>query len=82
MASVYILLHGCLLGLVISAVGAFVHPYIIEVYARSTATDGSFQPDVRIEDLNVWGFTDAGKGGVCFAFLVCPSAGACLPLSG
>lgn len=81
MASV-VLLCMCISGLVTSAVGGFVHPYIMEVYSRSTTPDGSFQPDVRIEDLNVWGFTDAGKGGVCFAFLVRSSAGACLPLSG
>lgn len=79
-----VLLCTCILSvsLVTCAGDAFVHPYIMEVYSRSTTTDGGFQPDVRIEDLNVWGFTDAGKCVVCFAFLVCPAAGACLPLSG
>lgn len=52
----------CLLRLIASAVGTtFVHPYMVEMYQRSTNVDGSFRPDVRMEDLHVWGFTDDGE---------------------
>lgn len=51
-----------LLSLIASAVATvFVHPYMVEVYQRSTTADGSFRPDVRMEDLHVWGFTDEGE---------------------
>lgn len=56
------LLVVCALSVITDAVaGAFIHPYMMEVYSRSTNTDGSFHPDVRMEDLNVWGFTDEGE---------------------
>lgn len=49
------------LNLLASVVATFVHPYILEAYERSTTSDGSFRPDVQIEDLHVWGFTDSGE---------------------
>lgn len=49
------------LSTIASAAAAFVHPYILDAYERSTTSDGSFRPDVQLEDIQVWGFTDAGE---------------------
>lgn len=51
----------CVLSLTASAAATFVHPYILDAYERSTTSDGSFRADVQFEDLQVWGFTDAGE---------------------
>ena len=49
-------------GVASQANDSFVHPYMLQLYQRTTDLQGNIRPGVQPEDLATWGFLDNFNG--------------------